>query len=244
MNNRLYRIPEAGWTSMGTDGYRPLDPQVRRLHHPGAAHPRHRHAERGLGDLHDLNTTWGYSEHDHAWKKADTLIRNLADIASKGGNYLLNIGPKGDGTVPKESVDALRGVGAWMKVNQASIVGTSASPFPRPAWGRITAKTSRNSTTLYLHVFDWPADGKLTLEGVPNPVRNARLLAGGRVQAESKDGMLSVILSRPRTGSGGFRDCRPTFRSAHSLNRGLPRNRRSCSASWPWRTPRPQRSKP
>lgn len=198
MNNRLYRTPEAGWTSMGTDGYvGRLDARFGDFITPEQHIP-----DTGLPGVDwetcmTLNTTWGYSQHDHAWKKADTLIRNLADIASKGGNYLLNIGPMGDGTVPTESVDALRGLGAWMKVNQDSIVGTTASPFARPAWGRITAKTSRNTTTLYLHVFDWPADGKLTLEGVPNPVRNARLLAGGRVQAESKNGTLSISCPGP-----------------------------------------------
>lgn len=64
-----------------------------------------------------LNTTWGYSDHDHAWKSDETLIRNLVDIASKGGNYLLNIGPKGDGSVPAESVRSMEAIGAWMKVN-------------------------------------------------------------------------------------------------------------------------------
>lgn len=198
MNNRLYRSPEAGWTSMGTDGYvGRLDSRFGDFITPEQHIP-----DTGLPGVDwetcmTLNTTWGYSQHDHAWKPADTLIRNLVDIASKGGNYLLNIGPKADGTVPEPSVQALRAIGAWMKVNQASIVGTSASPLPQPPWGRITAKTSRNNTTLYLHVFDWPADGKLTLQGIPNPVRSARLLTGGRLQAESSNGTLTLSCPTP-----------------------------------------------
>ena len=61
-----------------------------------------------------MNTTWGFSEHDHAWKSDETLIRNLVDIVSKGGNYLLNIGPKGDGSVPEESMRSMRSIGRWM----------------------------------------------------------------------------------------------------------------------------------
>ena len=111
-----------------------------------------------------LNTTWGYSEHDHAWKSDETLIRNLIDIASKGGNYLLNIGPKGDGSVPEESVKSMQAIGAWMKVNGESIYATAASPFEKLAWGRCTQKKLPDGNTrLYLHVFDWPKDGKLVV---------------------------------------------------------------------------------
>ena len=106
-----------------------------------------------------MNTTWGYSEHDHQWKSNETLIRNLIDIASKGGNYLLNIGPKGDGIVPAESVTAMQAIGAWMKMNGESIYGTSASQLGSFPWGRSTTK----GTTAYLHVFTWPADGKLVV---------------------------------------------------------------------------------
>ncbi len=195
MNNRLYRTPEAGWKSMGTDGFvgtldwRYGDFITPEQHIPDTGMP-------GVDweTCMTMNTTWGYSEHDHQWKASDVLIRNLVDIASKGGNYLLNIGPKGDGSVPQESVAALRNIGAWMKVNRESIVGTTASPVARPAWGRITSRETRRGTTLYLHVFDWPANGQLTLQGVPNMIRRARLLGGGRLEAEADNGIITITV--------------------------------------------------
>jgi alpha-L-fucosidase len=123
-----------------------------------------------------MNKTWGYKSYDHNWKSAELLIRNLVDIASKGGNYLLNIGPKADGTIPEESIDRLREIGRWMSVNGEAIHATVASPTERPPWGRITTRSADTSTTLYLHIFDWPADGKLPVP-VSNEVDDCRLLA-------------------------------------------------------------------
>ena len=120
-----------------------------------------------------LNTTWGYSEHDHDWKSDETLIRNLIDIVSKGGNYLLNIGPKGDGSIPEESVKSMAAIGRWMKVNSESIYGTNASPYAKPDWGRYTSKPGK----IYAHVFEWPADGKLQIPAKDLQVTKVYLLA-------------------------------------------------------------------
>ena len=76
-----------------------------------------------------MNTTWGYKSYDDQWKSSEKLIRNLVDIASKGGNYLLNVGPMANGNIPPESLARLKDVGAWMRVNSSSIYGTTASPF-------------------------------------------------------------------------------------------------------------------
>lgn len=127
-----------------------------------------------------MNGTWGFHKFDHNWKSPETLIRNLVDIASKGGNYLLNVGPTAEGEIPAASVERLAAIGKWMKVNGESIYGTSASPIPAPPWGRLTTKQGQNgATTLYLHVLNWPKDGKLTVPEIQNKVREARLLATG-----------------------------------------------------------------
>ena len=121
-----------------------------------------------------LNGHWGYFLGDENWKPAKTVIQNLVDIVSKGGNYLLNVGPTGQGVIPEGAVNDLRQVGQWMKVNGESIYGTKANPLKsQPAWGRVTRKGNR----LYLHVFAWPQDGKLIVEGVNEPVQSASLLA-------------------------------------------------------------------
>lgn len=120
-----------------------------------------------------MNGTWGYRKDDHDWKSAKDLVRNLIDCASRGGNYLLNVGPKPDGTIPEESVSRLHEVGAWMKRNGGAVYGTSASPFSSaPSWGRITRKGNR----LFLHVYD--AVDHITL---PGTFREVRVLSGRKV---------------------------------------------------------------
>jgi alpha-L-fucosidase len=126
-----------------------------------------------------MNGTWGYKSYDHKWKTPETLIHNLIDIASKGGNYLLNVGPTAEGEFPQESITILKKIGEWMKANSEAIYATTASPLQPLSWGRCTMKPDGANTILYFSVFNWPANGKLTIPGFKNEVISAKMLDGG-----------------------------------------------------------------
>jgi alpha-L-fucosidase len=142
-----------------------------------------------------LNHTWGYKKDDNDWKTPEDLTFKLVDIASKGGNYLLNVGPTAEGLIPQPSQDKLRAVGRWLKVNGESIYGAAPTPFgdelgaydenrkdqngkpvfvARNTW-RCTAKPGR----LYIHLFQWPA-GPFELSKVKGKIAKAYLLADTR----------------------------------------------------------------
>ncbi len=142
-----------------------------------------------------LNDTWGFKTDDHNWKSLDYLIDLLVNCASKGVNYLLNIGPTAEGVIPQPSVDLLQQLGAWLARNGEAIYGTSASPFLcDPAWGRLTTK----GDTLYLLVKEWP-HAAITLYGVKNKAVSARILgkADATVGIQQAGDMIS--LSVPST---------------------------------------------
>ncbi len=127
-----------------------------------------------------MNRNWGYAspDIDTMWKTVPDLLHKLIDITSKGGNFLLNIGPKADGTFPQESIDRLAAIGTWMDVNSEAIYGTQPSPFiTQLPWGRATRKIEGGKTYLYLHVFDWPANGNLVVPGLVSDVESAYLLS-------------------------------------------------------------------
>ena len=142
-----------------------------------------------------ISGSWGYKKSDTNFKSTETLIRNLVDIVSKGGNYLLNVSPTGTGGLLPQTTERLEAIGKWIDVNGDSIYGGNASPIGRPAWGRCTAKVSERHTTLYLHVFDWPSDGSLQVQGVPNAIHSVSLLSGGAtLQADSSDDTITIQL--------------------------------------------------
>ncbi|MEQ8336017.1 MAG: alpha-L-fucosidase [Cyclobacteriaceae bacterium] len=139
-----------------------------------------------------MNRSWGYKPSDNRWKSSEQLIQNLVDIVSKGGNFLLNIGPDPVGLFPPESVERLADIGDWMDVNSEAIYAAKASPFAKPEWGRYTAKDG----VIYAHVFDWPEDGKLVI----NPeikARNVSLLANPGRKLKSNKSIVQLPEEKP-----------------------------------------------
>ncbi|MGH7952921.1 MAG: alpha-L-fucosidase, partial [Limisphaerales bacterium] len=129
------------------------------------------------GDWEGIPTTdesYGWNQNDMAYKPPAHFIQLLAKAAARGGNILMNIGPRGDGTFDPHDVAILKGIAAWWKVNGDSIRGTTRTPLPVQTWGEST----RKGNTLYLHVFDWPTNGQLIVGGLKSNVKSARILNG------------------------------------------------------------------
>jgi len=138
-----------------------------------------------------MNDTWGFSSHDHNWKSAETLITNVILCASKGGNYLLNVGPTGEGEIPMESQQRLLEVGRWMTKNGEAIYGTEAGPFPKALpWGRVT----RKGNVLYAHLLDKDAS-EAPFTGLTTKIKSARWLDGGPVSFTGN----TLVLPEKRT---------------------------------------------
>ena len=139
-----------------------------------------------------INSHWGYNKADQNWKSTATLVRNLIDIVSKGGNYLLNVGPTSEGLMPDPSIERLKEIGAWLKTNGESIYGAGPTAFGyelgKPGKpdnrgrtkneGALGWRCTTKPGKMYIHIFDWP-EGKFELKEVKAKVTKAYLLADG-----------------------------------------------------------------
>lgn len=139
-----------------------------------------------------MNGHWGYNAYDERWKSTPDLLLKLIDIASKGGNFLLNVGPNAEGIIPEVCQQNLREMGDWLKINGDAIYGTQASPFPYLSWGRAT----RKGQTIYLHVFDCPNEGKLIVP-LGNKIKKAYLMADAKSALIVKAGKGNSMIQLP-----------------------------------------------
>jgi alpha-L-fucosidase len=142
-----------------------------------------------------INTdSWGYNKYETNFKTSRDLIRMLIEVVSKGGNLLLNVGPRPDGVIQDEFTSRLAAIGRWMHVNSESIYGTTASPFERlPFFGRATVKGNK----LYLQVFEWPRDGELRVPGLRNMVHHASLLPDPSSRLNTRRDGPDILISLP-----------------------------------------------
>jgi alpha-L-fucosidase len=124
------------------------------------------------------NESYGYHQFDNSHKPVSHFIQLLASAASRRGNLLMNIGPKGDGSFDGKDQQILKGIGDWLQKNGESVYGTTASPLPLQSWGVSTLKGNK----LYLHVFNYPADGKLYVGSLKSAIAKSYLLANSKKQ--------------------------------------------------------------
>ena len=139
-----------------------------------------------------LNDSWGYQRADDDWKSSRTVIRNLIQCVRDGGNYLLNVGPKGDGSIPEESTRILTEVGEWMNTNGHTIYESDLCQVRRSTYASFT----RKGNTLYMHVHFWPGD-YVALSGLRTRVKSAHLLKGGAEVKFTQDDFQTKLIGLP-----------------------------------------------
>ncbi|HEY3268593.1 MAG TPA: alpha-L-fucosidase [Armatimonadota bacterium] len=142
--------------------------------------------------------TWGYSRDDQEWRPATYFIRNLVRNISLGGNLLINFGPQADGRPPQEALNCMHTIGQCLRANKEGFYGCGYTPFEERAqdWGLTTVDEAKNA--LYLHVFDWPVDGVIRVNGLKTKVAAATLCSTGKPITFQQEGQ-SVHITGPRS---------------------------------------------
>lgn len=124
-----------------------------------------------------FNHSWGYNRDDQNWRPTTYFVREIVKGIYKGGNVMLNIGPRADGSIPPEIKTRMREIGEMIHKNKVGFYGTCPSPFAEDSqdWGLITQRPENGKTKVYLHVFEWPSDGIIRVNGLKNKVISARI---------------------------------------------------------------------
>jgi alpha-L-fucosidase len=147
----------------------------------------------GLWETPDThNDTWAYSRYDRNWKGPPEVAERLARVVSRGGTYMLNVGPDGKGRIPVQSARILRQVGQWVAAHEEAIHGAGPTPLGPLPWGECTTRGNR----LFLHVCQWPENGRLVVPGLRSEVTRASLAGGADVPLQATPE--AVILALPR----------------------------------------------
>jgi len=139
-----------------------------------------------------LNDSWGYQRADDDWKSSRKVIRNLISCVRDGGNYLLNIGPKPDGSIPEESVRVLSEVGDWMGTNGHTVIDSDLCQVQRSNYASFT----RKGNTLYMHVHFWPGE-YVAISGLRTRVKSAHMVKGGAQVKFTQDGFQTKLTGLP-----------------------------------------------
>lgn len=148
-----------------------------------------------------MNHTWAWHAHDFNWKSSGEMIKLLVTNASLGGNYLLNIGPRADGTIPAPSIRRLREIGGWLVANGESVFGTQPiDDITPPEWGRLTMRMQGKQKIVYAHVMKWE-NGTIDIPEALGKPKSATILETGQPLQLAKDGQAFMKPDSPIDGN-------------------------------------------
>lgn len=139
-----------------------------------------------------IGSTWAYNPKETNWKSSDILIKNLSTLSGYGGNYLLNVGPTDKGVFPLEVKERLKSIGQWLKANHEAIYGTTYTPLGDLKWGTATRKDNQ----IFLHVHDWPVNGRITIPSFPGQAESVSFLQGDTLRFNMSGDELNISVPK------------------------------------------------